>query len=160
MPQASDEFGGKMKKEAELSFDNWICIGIIVFLGTIFFNVVLLNLGLAIGEAVDLEEIVGNMNTSYQDIAQEVTYEREFDIVKWNCWDYSTSLYQRLKENGYISKIVQGKTNASGTWVGHSWIELRLYIEATNGNVIPIEEYKSNYDFGYYGTEKHNFWYD
>ena len=110
---------------------------------------------------------VGNVSLNstqepFEDVALSVAQAHEYDINKYNCWDYATDLVKALRSQGYAAKIAQGMVNCSCTdWFDkksctgvHAWVELILPIEATSGTIIPADVYKRCYTFGYYGAMK------
>lgn len=100
---------------------------------------------------------------SFYQIIYDVSHNRTFDEVKYNCWDFSTDMVKALQNAGYNAKIVLGganctceewnKTTCTGS---HAWVELDLMVEATNGQILSPESYNRCYTFGYYGMPKVN----
>jgi hypothetical protein len=84
-----------------------------------------------------------------KDEAEMIAYNistTPYHIVYYNCWDFSTDLYNALKERGYNPKIMMGMTDS---YKAHAWIELdNEWIESITGQIIYD---RSNYKFYYYG---------
>ena len=66
------------------------------------------------------------------------------------CWEKSTKFYNYFKDKyklGYAYGLYDNK-------YAHAWIEVIIPIELTTGEMIPLEEYKEHYNFGYYGVPR------
>lgn len=117
------------------------------YLTTGLSNKIILVEKLDIFDKVEVEHIV-----LYLEIAENIALAREYDLNKYNCWDYATDLKRALIKVGYNNtKIAMGMFDD----YPHAWVEVNgIWIEATIGEI--ILKNNSNYKFGYYGTEKYN----
>jgi hypothetical protein len=72
----------------------------------------------------------------FEAAAWEVARSREYSEA-YDCDQFSEALYQKLKDIGYMSRIVQG------TYKGeqHTWVVIEIPIEATSGNLITPQQY-------------------
>jgi len=84
------------------------------------------------------------------DIAYNISLT-PYDVLKYNCWDFSTDLYTALKKEGFKPRIIIG-TRGTGT---HAWVELNgEWIDGESGQVIYD---RSGYIFpGFYALPKYN----
>jgi hypothetical protein len=80
---------------------------------------------------------------SFQIIADNLANERSYKLNGYNCVNYSNELVRRLDQAGYDAMTIDGQLYyENGSFKGfHRWVELKVIIEATTGEIIPIEDY-------------------
>jgi len=110
-------------------------------------------------ELMLFDSVEVNVIHPYLEIAKNISLSHEYDINKYNCWNYATDLKRALVEANYTdAKIVMGTVDCSAGFncIGnypHAWVEVNdMWIESTNGELI---QDRSAYKFGYYGNEKY-----
>ena len=104
-----------------------------------------------------------NVEPKFLEIAKEVAHSHAYDKDKFNCVDFSNALAERLREEGYNAKVVEGwvfnskyceiresdellnKTEAvlfyqslanTSCASAHAWVVVEVPIEATTGEPI------------------------
>ena len=69
----------------------------------------------------------------------------------YTCYDFSKDLARILNENGYYSRVKCGYKNESDpSDRGHSWVEVKLYIDAQTGLFVPNKYFDSKYPDQFY----------
>jgi hypothetical protein len=83
----------------------------------------------------------------WEQIAWENSISHNYLPNQYDCSQISKELMRLLKQEGYEPVCVYGRTYSQKeqAWVGHDWVELPIYIEATSGLVISPEDLKKNY---------------
>lgn len=82
------------------------------------------------------------MRHEIEEIAHEVATEHEYEFGVYDCEEFSHELVRRLEIRGYDADYVVGRHASAGR---HAWVRATIYVEATNGHIIPPEEFKRNY---------------
>jgi hypothetical protein len=97
-----------------------------------------------------LELAHAEINDEIQQTAWNIS-KTTYHPLYYNCWDFSTDLFNALKKEGYKPKIMQGMFDFNSP---HSWIEINdTWIEAISGEVIYD---RTMYDYNYPGMPKYN----
>jgi len=94
-----------------------------------------------------------SLQVTPQVIAQRVASSHEYIPGVYDCDNFSTDLVLQLRKAGYNANKCYGY--CEGNW--HYWVEVNLdggpiYIEATQGRIIPPQEYGQLYHFVCYDT--------
>lgn len=91
-------------------------------------------------------------------IAKNVSESHEYQLMTYDCTQFSEELVKQLKKQLNLSAYcVTGKVALiDGTWGGHDWVEINLNgdiipIDATSGEII-IFDYSSRYKILYKGV--------
>lgn len=90
----------------------------------------------------------------YKYLMEKTAKAHEYNLETYNCYDFSTDLYYALREVGYKANISYGTFNNGTYATNHSWVELCLPIEATQGFIIDPVSYPNYYE-DYYMFEKY-----
>ena len=80
---------------------------------------------------------------SFEKTAYNFASERDYILDEYDCKNYSDELERRLDQEGYDSRTIDGKFYyENGTFKGfHRWVEVKIIIEATTGDIVPVEDY-------------------
>lgn len=84
-------------------------------------------------------------------IASNVSASHEYVKDEYDCSEFSTDLWEKLRKAGYEARVVQGQYGSENE--SHAWVEVVVPIEATSGQIIPIGEYRQQYDRDAFKTE-------
>ena len=100
-------------------------------------------------------------------VANSHTYSNDY-AYQYNCWDYSTDLKNALVNEGYEVYNIAGLYDSTcskdfrlSNAKSHAWVIVKINntsipIEATKGEIIPIEKYTNCYKYGYIQSDKIN----
>ncbi|UZE92541.1 MAG: hypothetical protein IB616_01650 [Methanosarcinales archaeon] len=80
-----------------------------------------------------------------EQIAHDVATEREYEYGVYDCEEFSRELVRRLETRGYDAEYIAGYYGSADQHGPHTWDKVSIYIEATNGRIIPPEEFEKNY---------------
>jgi len=89
-------------------------------------------------------------------IAEDVADRRDWIYNKYMCCDYARDLVRELKREGYKAKVEEGywyygegdtcsALDEQRFECRHCWVVVEIPIEATQGIMIPIDEYRRDY---------------
>jgi len=106
--------------------------------------------------SLSVEYVLVKDNPPFLQIAEQVANATKYDANTYNCQDFSRDLVKELRAFGYDAEVVTGWVNCSAGWFDkdicnrfggrHSWVILKIPIEATVGQTIePIDFYKKIY---------------
>jgi len=107
-------------------------------------------------EKIVYQEVPIKEIPQYELIAENISNSHAYDNshgdinLNYNCWDFSTDLKKALVNNSYLAEISCGFYKGQS----HAWVTLKIPIEATTGEVVPMDVYKKDYSGGYQCSEK------
>jgi hypothetical protein len=91
-----------------------------------------------------LESHLSTISPIFLKTAQNLLDERPYDRKEYNCLNMSLELTRRLRQQGYEAQIVIGDLYYPNNTYrgGHAWVEVTTLLDATNGKIIDVDEYK------------------
>lgn len=90
---------------------------------------------------------------TFLQINENLLKETEYKANSWDCDDISYEYIDRLRQQGYIARMVHGKYNNTC----HAWVEIKIMVETTSGKIITPQKFEELYSFDYNNCKKEYF---
>jgi hypothetical protein len=115
---------------------------------------IIILITISIGELVLLCNLVEE--PLFIRLSKQLATSHKYDIDNYNCENFSIDLVKLLKENGYDAYTITGHVNCTAGYFNktvcedsgglHEWVEVKIPIEATAGQIIEPDVYRNVYN--------------